>query len=107
MFVLGYTTAMSSEEYPETWVSSWLVFGNLVVDLGMAFVTKYYEEIEMVLEFNNIGGSVIYNGDELGLIGEGAGVAALYTFSAWLMVVSGWTLFIGIFIIIEIAQEIN
>lgn len=33
---------------------------------------------------------MVYDGDGLGLIGEGGvGVAALYSCSAWLMVVSG------------------
>nr|YP_009049051.1 NADH dehydrogenase subunit 6 [Cricetulus kamensis]AIE11616.1 NADH dehydrogenase subunit 6 [Cricetulus kamensis] len=109
MVVFGYTTAMSAEEYPETWVSSWLVLGVLVMsmfmELGMTFVSKYYEGVNVVLEFNSMGGWVIYDGDELGLMGEGgAGVAALYDCSAWLMVVSGWTLFMGIFIIIEITR---
>nr|YP_010130020.1 NADH dehydrogenase subunit 6 [Cricetulus sokolovi]QPZ50493.1 NADH dehydrogenase subunit 6 [Cricetulus sokolovi] len=109
MVVFGYTTAMSAEEYPETWVSSWLVFGILVMsmfmELGMTFVTKYYEGVELILSFNDVGGWVVYDGDELGLMGEGgAGVAALYSCSAWLMVVSGWTLLMGVFIIIEITR---
>lgn len=109
MVVFGYTTAMSAEEYPETWVSSWLIFGVLVIsifiELGITFVTNYYEGVEVVLNFNSMGGWVVYDGDELGLIGDGgAGVAALYSCSAWLIVVSGWTLFMGIFIIIEITR---
>nr|AKE36453.1 NADH dehydrogenase subunit 6 [Allocricetulus eversmanni] len=109
MVVFGYTTAMSAEEYPESWVSSWLVLGILVMSMfmeaGMAFVSKYYESMELMLSFNSMGGWVVYDGDELGLMGEGgAGVAALYSCSAWLMVVSGWTLLMGVFIIIEITR---
>nr|QHI39509.1 NADH dehydrogenase subunit 6 [Dicrostonyx torquatus]QHI39600.1 NADH dehydrogenase subunit 6 [Dicrostonyx torquatus] len=109
MVVFGYTTAMSAEEYPETWVSSWLVFGILVMsifmEMGMLFVSHYYEGLDVVLEFNSMGGWAVYDGDGLGLMGEGgAGVAALYSCSAWLMVVSGWTLFVGVFIIIEITR---
>lgn len=56
----------------------------------MLFVTEYYDGSEMVLEFNSLGGWAVYDGDELGLMGEGgAGVAALYSCSAWLMIVSG------------------
>ncbi|YP_009316447.1 NADH dehydrogenase subunit 6 (mitochondrion) [Phodopus roborovskii] len=109
MVVFGYTTAMSADEYPETWVSSWLFLGILVMsmfmELGMSVVNKYYEGVDLILELNSMGGWVVYDGDELGLMGEGgAGVAALYSCSAWLMVVSGWTLFMGIFIIIEITR---
>nr|YP_004935503.1 NADH dehydrogenase subunit 6 [Myodes regulus]YP_009236116.1 NADH dehydrogenase subunit 6 [Myodes rufocanus]AEO90260.1 NADH dehydrogenase subunit 6 [Myodes regulus]AME17929.1 NADH dehydrogenase subunit 6 [Myodes rufocanus]QYK92068.1 NADH dehydrogenase subunit 6 [Myodes rufocanus] len=109
MVVFGYTTAMSAEEYPETWVSSWLTLGIMVMSIfigvAMIFVSNYYEGMEVVLEFNSLGGWVVYDGDELGLMGEGgAGVAALYSCSAWLMVVSGWTLFMGVYIIIEITR---
>nr|UFR83197.1 NADH dehydrogenase subunit 6 [Alticola tuvinicus] len=109
MVVFGYTIAMSAEKYPETWVSSWLTLGILVMstfmEMGVLFVSDYYENTEMVLEFNSLGGWVVYDADELGLMGEGgAGVAALYSCSAWLMVVSGWTLMMGVFIIIEITR---
>nr|YP_010902315.1 NADH dehydrogenase subunit 6 [Eothenomys eva]QYK92055.1 NADH dehydrogenase subunit 6 [Eothenomys eva] len=109
LVVFGYTTAMSAEEYPETWVSSWLVLGVLVMsifmEMGMLYVANFYEGMDVVLEFNSMGGWVVYDGDGLGLMGEGGvGVAALYSCSAWLMVVSGWTLFMGVFIIIEITR---
>nr|YP_009490358.1 NADH dehydrogenase subunit 6 [Cricetus cricetus]AWH61882.1 NADH dehydrogenase subunit 6 [Cricetus cricetus] len=109
MVVFGYTTAMSAEEYPETWVSSWLVFGimvmSMLMELGMMFVTKYYEGVGLMLSFDSMGGWIVYDSDELGLMGEGgAGVAALYSCSAWLMVVSGWTLLMGVLIIIEITR---
>lgn len=56
----------------------------------MLFVGDFYESADFMLELNSMGGWVVYDGDELGLIGEGgAGVAALYSCSAWLMVVSG------------------
>ena len=63
---------------------------SIFMGVGMLFVSNYYEGVEMVLEFNSLGGWVVYDGDEVGLMGEGgAGVAALYSCSAWLMVVSG------------------
>lgn len=63
---------------------------SLFIELGILFVNNYYEGIELMLEFNSMGGWVVYDGDELGLMGEGgAGVAALYDCSAWLMFVSG------------------
>ena len=63
---------------------------SIFMGVGMLFVSNYYEGVEMVLEFNSLCGWVVYDGDELGLMGEGgAGVAALYSCSAWLMVVSG------------------
>nr|UZC29795.1 NADH dehydrogenase subunit 6 [Microtus richardsoni] len=109
LVVFGYTTAMSAEDYPEAWVSSWFAIGilfmSIFMEVGMLFLSKYYEGMELMLEFNSMGGWAVYDGDGLGLMGEGgAGVAALYSCSAWLMVVSGWTLFMGVFIIIEITR---
>nr|QYK92133.1 NADH dehydrogenase subunit 6 [Alexandromys limnophilus] len=109
LVVFGYTTAMSAENYPEALVSSWLTIGILLMstfmEVGMLFASEYYEGMDLMLEFNSMGGWVVYDGDELGLMGEGgAGVAALYSCSAWLMVVSGWTLLMGVFIIIEITR---
>nr|QYK92263.1 NADH dehydrogenase subunit 6 [Microtus agrestis] len=109
LVVFGYTTAMSAEDYPEALVSSWLTIGILLMSIfmgvSMLFVANYYEGMDAMLEFNSMGGWVVYDGDGLGYMGEGgAGVAALYSCSAWLMVVSGWTLFMGVFIIIEITR---
>nr|QYK91821.1 NADH dehydrogenase subunit 6 [Neodon sikimensis]QYK92224.1 NADH dehydrogenase subunit 6 [Neodon sikimensis] len=109
LVVFGYTTAMSAEDYPEALVSSWLTIGVMLMsafmELGMLFVSNYYEGMNVMLEFNSMGGWVVYDGDGLGYMGEGgAGVAALYSCSAWLMVVSGWTLLMGVFIIIEITR---
>lgn len=109
MVVFGYTTAMSAEDYPEALVSSWLTIGvmfiSIFMELGVVYADNYYDNIEIMLEFSSMGGWVIYDEDELGLMGEGgAGVAALYSCSAWLMVVSGWTLLMGVFIIIEITR---
>nr|UFR83418.1 NADH dehydrogenase subunit 6 [Microtus miurus] len=109
LVVFGYTTAMSAENYPEALVSSWLTIGILFMstfmEMGMLLVNDYYEGKEFILEFNSMGGWVVYDADGLGLMGEGgAGVAALYSCSAWLMIVSGWTLFMGVIIIIEITR---
>nr|YP_004300470.1 NADH dehydrogenase subunit 6 [Microtus fortis calamorum]YP_010902237.1 NADH dehydrogenase subunit 6 [Microtus fortis]ADZ23255.1 NADH dehydrogenase subunit 6 [Microtus fortis calamorum]QOU10882.1 NADH dehydrogenase subunit 5 [Microtus fortis pelliceus]QYK91912.1 NADH dehydrogenase subunit 6 [Microtus fortis] len=109
LVVFGYTTAMSAENYPEALVSSWLTIGILFMstfmEVSVLFVGDFYESADFMLELNSMGGWVVYDGDELGLMGEGgAGVAALYSCSAWLMVVSGWTLLMGVFIIIEITR---
>nr|UZH93675.1 NADH dehydrogenase subunit 6 [Reithrodontomys mexicanus] len=110
LVVFGYTTAMATEEYPETWMSSWLVLSTLVLsvfmEVGVVYASNYYDSMGSVSEYNtDMGGWVVYDNDELGLMGEGgAGVAALYSCSAWLMVVSGWTLLMGVMIIIEIVR---
>lgn len=109
LVVFGYTAAMATEEYPETWMSSWLLFLLILMGVlfegGILLVSGEYEGVEIVVSINDMGGWVVYDGDELGLIGEGgAGVAALYSCSAWLMLVSGWTLLMGVLIIIEVTR---
>ena len=63
---------------------------SVFMELGVVFVNSYYGGSDILLDLNSMGGWVVYDSDDLGLIGEGgAGVAALYGCSAWLMVVSG------------------
>ena len=57
----------------------------------VCLVSGEYAGVGYVMGIDNSGGGwITYDNDELGLIGEGgAGVAALYSCSAWLMLVSG------------------
>nr|QAB45668.1 NADH dehydrogenase subunit 6 [Dremomys pernyi] len=109
LVVFGYTTAMATEEYPETWGSGVVVWGVLLLGFMMEMVivllSVLYDEVEVVIEFNNLEEWVMFDGDELGLIREDSmGVAALYSYGSWLMVVAGWSLFVSIFIVIEITR---
>nr|WIA65382.1 NADH dehydrogenase subunit 6 [Dremomys rufigenis rufigenis]WIA65395.1 NADH dehydrogenase subunit 6 [Dremomys rufigenis rufigenis] len=109
LVVFGYTTAMATEEYPETWGSGVVVGGVLLlgflVEMLIVLLSVLYDEVEVVIEFNNLEEWVMFDGDELGLIREDSmGVAALYSYGSWLMVVAGWSLFVSIFIVIEITR---
>nr|QAB45603.1 NADH dehydrogenase subunit 6 [Dremomys lokriah] len=109
LVVFGYTTAMATEEYPETWGSGVVMWGVLLLGLLMemliVLLSVLYDEVEVVIEFNNLEEWVMFDGDELGLIREDSmGVAALYSYGSWLMVVAGWSLFVSIFIVIEITR---
>nr|QHB77540.1 NADH dehydrogenase subunit 6 [Hylomyscus stella] len=109
MVVFGYTTAMATEEYPETWGSSWLIFGFLVigilVELFFMWLVDYWNEVELV-NFDGLSDWMMYEVDDIGVMLEGGvGVAAMYSCVTWMMVVAGWSLFTGIFIIIEITRD--
>lgn len=41
------------------------------MEVGILLVTNYYEELDMVLEFNSSGWRMVYDGDGLGFKGEG------------------------------------
>nr|YP_009453778.1 NADH dehydrogenase subunit 6 [Halmaheramys bokimekot]ASP44787.1 NADH dehydrogenase subunit 6 [Halmaheramys bokimekot] len=109
LVVFGYTAAMATEEYPETWGSNWFIFGFLVLGVFMELVVFYLfslnDEIGLV-DFGNLGDWLMYEVDDVGMMLEGGiGVAAIYSYSVWMMVVAGWSLFAGIFIIIEITRD--
>nr|YP_009865029.1 NADH dehydrogenase subunit 6 [Sundasciurus altitudinis]QKE47071.1 NADH dehydrogenase subunit 6 [Sundasciurus altitudinis] len=109
MVVFGYTTAMATEEYPETWGSGVVVLGvlllGLLVELLIVLFTVLYDGVEVIIEFNNMEGWEVFETEEMGLMGEDSmGVAALYSYGCWLMVVAGWSLFVSIFIVIEITR---
>nr|AIT59323.1 NADH dehydrogenase subunit 6 [Capra hircus]AIX88137.1 NADH dehydrogenase subunit 6 [Capra hircus]AJL34510.1 NADH dehydrogenase subunit 6 [Capra hircus]AJP09252.1 NADH dehydrogenase subunit 6 [Capra hircus]UEV86832.1 NADH dehydrogenase subunit 6 [Capra hircus] len=109
MVVFGYTTAMATEQYPEVWVSSKVVLGAFVTGLLMEFLMVYYvlkdKEVEIVFEFNGMGDWVIYDTGDFGFFSEEAmGIAALYSYGTWLVIVTGWSLLIGVVVIMEITR---
>nr|AKS27393.1 NADH dehydrogenase subunit 6 [Capra hircus] len=109
MVVFGYTTAMAIEQYPEVWVSSKVVLGAFVTGLLMEFLMVYYvlkdKEVEIVFEFNGMGDWVIYDTGDSGFFSEEAmGIAALYSYGTWLVIVTGWSLLIGVVVIMEITR---
>nr|YP_009870278.1 NADH dehydrogenase subunit 6 [Praomys rostratus]QKJ82435.1 NADH dehydrogenase subunit 6 [Praomys rostratus]USQ66755.1 NADH dehydrogenase subunit 6 [Praomys rostratus] len=109
LVVFGYTTAMATEEYPETWSSSWLIFSFLVVGFLMEMMfmwfIEYFNEAEFI-NLDSLSDWMMYEIDDVGIMLEGGiGVAAMYSCATWMMVVAGWSLFAGIFIIIEITRD--
>nr|AXY95342.1 NADH dehydrogenase subunit 6 [Trachypithecus barbei] len=103
MVVFGYTTAMAIEEYPEAWVSGFEVLGSFLVGLAMEvglilWILDYGESV-VVINLNNMGSWVVFEGEGAGLIREDSiGAGALYDYGRWLVVVAGWTLFVGVYI---------
>lgn len=109
LVVFGYTTAIATEEYPETWGSSVVIWGALLLGFLVEFLIVMfivlYDEVEVVIELKDSGNWIVFEGDELGLIREDSiGVAAIYNCGSWLIVVAGWSLFVSIFIVIEITR---
>nr|YP_010429254.1 NADH dehydrogenase subunit 6 [Zelotomys hildegardeae]USQ66768.1 NADH dehydrogenase subunit 6 [Zelotomys hildegardeae] len=109
LVVFGYTTAMATEEYPETWGSSWLIFSFFVVGFFMElFFVWLIDNLNIVelVSLDSLGDWMMYEIDDVGVMLEGGvGVAAMYSCATWMMVVAGWSLFAGIFIIIEITRD--
>ena len=109
MVVFGYTTAMATELYPEVWASNKVVLGAFVVGLVMEmFLVLYVLEmgdIEVVFEFGGLEDWVICDVvDEGFLSGEAVGVSALYSYGVWLVVITGWSLLVGVVVIMEVTR---
>nr|YP_008379071.1 NADH dehydrogenase subunit 6 [Lophocebus aterrimus]AGM47565.1 NADH dehydrogenase subunit 6 [Lophocebus aterrimus] len=109
MVVFGYTAAMAIEEYPETWGSGFEVLGcflvGLVMEVGLVLWVLGFDEVVVVVGFNDMGNWVVFEGEGSELVrSDSIGAGALYDYGRWLVVVAGWTLFVGVYIVIEITR---
>nr|AML79754.1 NADH dehydrogenase subunit 6 [Vicugna pacos huacaya]QZR92127.1 NADH dehydrogenase subunit 6 [Vicugna pacos]UAV88299.1 NADH dehydrogenase subunit 6 [Camelidae sp. PDM-2021]UAV88403.1 NADH dehydrogenase subunit 6 [Camelidae sp. PDM-2021]UAV88468.1 NADH dehydrogenase subunit 6 [Camelidae sp. PDM-2021] len=109
MVVFGYTTAMATEQYPEVWVSNKTVLGaftfGLVVEMLMVVYVLKGEEVNFIFKFNGVGDWVVYDTGDSGFFSEEAmGIAALYSYGTWLVIITGWSLLIGVVVIMEITR---
>nr|YP_010396029.1 NADH dehydrogenase subunit 6 [Neohylomys hainanensis] len=110
LVVFGYTTDMAMDEFPEMWLSNKVVlvglFVVLVIELLLMLVMENsVEKMELVVSFNGEGDWVIYDTGDTGFFSEEVGgVAALYSYGYWLMIVSGWSLVFCVVVIMEITR---
>nr|YP_009754670.1 NADH dehydrogenase subunit 6 [Epomophorus minimus]QIP52588.1 NADH dehydrogenase subunit 6 [Epomophorus crypturus]QIP52653.1 NADH dehydrogenase subunit 6 [Epomophorus labiatus]QIP52679.1 NADH dehydrogenase subunit 6 [Epomophorus minimus] len=109
MVVFGYTTAMATELYPEVWVSNKVVLGAFLLGLVMEVALVSYvlkeEIVGLTFEFNDLGDWVVYDVEDFGFVGkEAIGVSALYSYGTWLVIVTGWSLLVGVVVIMEITR---
>nr|UEK24926.1 NADH dehydrogenase subunit 6 [Spilogale gracilis leucoparia]UXE34926.1 NADH dehydrogenase subunit 6 [Spilogale gracilis]UXE34939.1 NADH dehydrogenase subunit 6 [Spilogale gracilis] len=109
LVVFGYTTAMATEQYPEVWVSSkivlWVfIMGLMLESLAVCYILKD-DDIEIVFKFNGMGDWVIYDTGDSGFFSEEAmGIAALYSYGTWLVIVTGWSLLTCVLVIMEVTR---
>lgn len=85
LVVFGYTTAMATEQYPETWISSLVVLSSFIVGLVVEFLLIAYilvsEKLEVIYEFNEMGDWVICDIGEVSVLSsEVVGIGALYSY---------------------------
>lgn len=75
------------------------------MELVIVWFFDYYSKVELI-DVSGLSDWLMYEIDDVGVILEGGiGVAAMYSCATWMMVVAGWSLFAGIFIIIEITRD--
>nr|ANC48906.1 NADH dehydrogenase subunit 6 [Laonastes aenigmamus] len=110
LVVFGYTTAMATDQYPEGWGSSVMIRGVLLLGLVFEGLLLFWlmevDYLGIAFQFSNMGEWILYDDDKaVGFFREDStGVAAMYSCNYWLMVVAGWSLFVGIFIAIEVTR---
>nr|YP_010455528.1 NADH dehydrogenase subunit 6 [Glossophaga soricina]UUA63159.1 NADH dehydrogenase subunit 6 [Glossophaga soricina] len=109
LVVFGYTTAMATEQYPEVWVSNKTVLGAFIIGVLMEFVLVFTVlkgvELDTIFEFNNLGDWAMWDTEGLAIISEEAtGVAGLYSYGGWLVVITGWSLLVAVVVIMEVTR---
>lgn len=109
LVVFGYTTAIAIEQYPEVWISNLVVFGSFVIGLIMEILLVVFavvsEELGLIFESNDLGDWVVYWSDKLNVLNsEIMGVGALYSYGIWLVLITGWSLLIGVVVVLEITR---
>lgn len=107
--MFGYTTAIATEQYPEVWVSNKVVLGAFILGLVVELLIVAYAlksgEVKVVFEFDGLGDWVVCGtgGSEV-FSEEVIGIAALYSYGVWLVIVTGWSLFISVVVVMEITR---
>nr|YP_009943017.1 NADH dehydrogenase subunit 6 [Antechinus arktos]QOD40722.1 NADH dehydrogenase subunit 6 [Antechinus arktos] len=100
LVVFGYTAAMATEEYPDSWVNNLVALSMLLMALLMEMVwfmmSGEVEVITAVELFDLVGNYCVGQ--------DWNGVSLLYGCGGWAMVLLGWILFITILVVLEVVR---
>ena len=80
------------------------MFG-LFVELVFLILLVGNDEVNVLGGVYNTSDWVVYSGEGIEYVNKDVmGVAAVYSYGSWLMVLAGWSLFVSIFIVLEITR---
>nr|BAH59024.1 NADH dehydrogenase subunit 6 [Gymnarchus niloticus] len=102
LVVFAYSAALAAEPYPEAW-GDWSVFGYVVVYVLMVLVfggfvlSGWYKCLWVADELKEF--SV--------LRGDFSGVALMYSYGGWMLVVCGWVLLITLLVVLELTRGLS
>nr|BAJ54296.1 NADH dehydrogenase subunit 6 [Gymnarchus niloticus] len=102
LVVFAYSAALAAEPYPEAW-GDWSVFGYVVVYVLMVLVfggfvlSGWYKCLWVVDELKEF--SV--------LRGDFSGVALMYSYGGWMLVVCGWVLLLTLLVVLELTRGLS
>lgn len=78
---------------------------GLIVEVVFVLCVLNSEELKGLFELNGMGDWVIYSVEDSGVFSkEVMGVAALYSYGVWLVIVTGWSLLIGVIVVLEVTR---
>nr|AIG23225.1 NADH dehydrogenase subunit 6 [Marmosa demerarae] len=100
LVVFGYTAAMATEEYPETWVGNAMAFSMLLFVLLMELLWYSMSEdvyISTLIEMMDFS-MMSYIGQDF------SGVSLMYWCGGWALALLGWILFITIYVVLEVVR---
>nr|YP_010950499.1 NADH dehydrogenase subunit 6 [Beringraja binoculata]WMI36455.1 NADH dehydrogenase subunit 6 [Beringraja binoculata] len=102
LVVFAYTAALVAEPYPESW-GDWSVLIYILFYVGvLMYVNKY---------FVSSWGWGWFGGDEVNGLevvrGDFSGVALLYSYGGYLLVLSGWMLLLALFVVLEVTRGVS
>nr|YP_009114755.1 NADH dehydrogenase subunit 6 [Indri indri]AII98182.1 NADH dehydrogenase subunit 6 [Indri indri]AII98233.1 NADH dehydrogenase subunit 6 [Indri indri]AII98272.1 NADH dehydrogenase subunit 6 [Indri indri]AII98467.1 NADH dehydrogenase subunit 6 [Indri indri]AII98492.1 NADH dehydrogenase subunit 6 [Indri indri] len=109
LVVFGYTTAMATEEYPETWGSSVVIWGVLMVgfvmELFMVVWVFGYGGLGEEVSLASLESWVVFVDKEAGVVrDDSSGVTALYNQTSWFIMIAAWSLFVSVLIVVEMIR---
>nr|YP_004222161.1 NADH dehydrogenase subunit 6 [Petrocephalus soudanensis]BAJ54257.1 NADH dehydrogenase subunit 6 [Petrocephalus soudanensis] len=102
LVVFAYSAALAAEPYPEAW-GDWSVLSYVVVYiLGVLVVGAW-------MSGGWYGGSLAVEGlKEFSVLrGDFSGVALMYSFGGWVLMVCGWVLLLTLFVVLELTRGLS
>nr|QLI52366.1 NADH dehydrogenase subunit 6 [Leucoraja fullonica] len=102
LVVFAYTAALVAEPYPESW-GDWSVLIYVLFYVGgLMYINKHF-----------VGGWGWgwFGGDEVNGLevvrGDFSGVALLYSYGGYLLMLSGWMLLLALFVVLELTRGVS
>nr|BAK23145.1 NADH dehydrogenase subunit 6 [Luciosoma setigerum] len=100
LVVFAYSTALAAESYPEAWGSLSVVGYVMMYVLGVSLIAVYfwggwYEGSWLVMD--GMEGFYLMRGDV-------SGVAVMYSFGGWMMLMCAWGLLLTLLVVLELTR---
>nr|YP_007374610.1 NADH dehydrogenase subunit 6 [Gymnopis multiplicata]ACS37103.1 NADH dehydrogenase subunit 6 [Gymnopis multiplicata] len=97
LVVFAYSAAMSAEPFPVAWGNLYVVYYVLIYSIVLLVMLNF-------VDFENVLSLV----DNFSMVRcDWGGVANLYSFGGWILLVLGWVLLVTLFVVLEITRVVS